>query len=79
MGPEGKGGAGTPLAGLDDISKGLNPQVSPAAAQAAATITPLGTPDAGQAGNAMAAQQLMAALMANRQRKYGLTLTDRQP
>jgi hypothetical protein len=60
------------------IAKGLNPQVNPQAAAAAATITPM-APDANGAQNAMAAQQLMAALMQNRQRKYGLTLTDRMP
>jgi len=75
--PEGKATAGG-LEGLDMIAKGLNPQVNPQAAAAAATITPM-APDANGAQNAMAAQQLMAALMQNRQRKYGLTLTDRMP
>jgi len=78
LGAEGKGGVGSPLAGLDDITKGLNPQVSPQAAAAAATIAPM-APDVQGQQNAMAAQQLMAALMQNRQRKYGLTLTDRMP
>ena len=72
-GKEGKG-----LEGLDLIAKGLNPQIAPTAAQAAATISPM-APDVQGAQNAMAAQQLMAALMANRQQKFGLSLTGRQP
>jgi len=78
LGPEGKGGKDSGLSDLQTIASGFRPQVSPQAAAAAATISPM-APDVQGQQNAMAAQQLMAALMQNRQRKYGLTLTDRMP
>jgi len=78
LGPGGQGGKDSGLADLQTIAGGFQPKVNPQAAAAAATISPF-TPDAAQAGHAAAAQQLMAALMANRQQKYGLSLTSRAP
>ena len=80
LGADGKGGTSSPLGGIDDISKGLHPQVNPQQAASAAQISPLmAGGDVHGAANAGAAQQLMAALMANRQKKYGLSLTGGYP
>ena len=78
FGAQGGGGKDTGLSDIQAIASGFNPKVNPQVAAQAAQITPM-SPDAGQAGNAAAASQLMAALLANKRQKFGLSLTDRQP
>jgi len=84
LGPDGKGGSGSPLAtglsGLDDISKGLNPQVSPQAAAEAARISPMsGGAEVGGGGIGPQAQALLSQLMNARRQRYGLTLPGGMP
>jgi hypothetical protein len=83
LGADDKGGAGTPfadaMAGLDTINKGLQNKVTPAAAAAAATITPMSPgfdASAGGGGSPQNAAALMQALlMRNRRPPMGTTLT----
>ena len=82
LGADGKGGAGTPfadaMAGLETMSKGLQPKVAPAAAAEAAKISPaMGGVDAGGGGGSPqnAAALMQALLMRNRRPPMGTTLT----
>jgi hypothetical protein len=84
MGPDGKGGRGTPFAtaseGADELAKGINPKVAPQVAAEQAQISPMSAGGAasigGQQNPAMAAG-LIQQLLQNRRGKYGLTLTGR--
>ena len=83
MGPDGKGGKGTPYEGIskgaDQIAAGASPKVNPAVAAEAARVTPTPFGDAasvGGAGNPTAAN-LLQQLLQNRRQKYGLSLTGR--
>ena len=67
----------TPLmSGLEGLAGAFKPRVDPQAAAAAATLTPPSpTPTAGGTGNPAQAQALLAALLQNQRKQYGLSLT----
>jgi len=77
LGSKGDAGKDSGISDLQQISNALRPKVDPRTAEAAATIQPMSSMP--NVGNPAAAQQLMAALLANKRQKFGLTLTDRMP
>jgi hypothetical protein len=82
LGPKGDGGEGSGLEALKEVASGLQPKATgPAAgeaARAAATISPM-SPDTQSAGIAGSASSLLAAMLNNRRKQYGLSLTSGSP